>query len=49
MPCSLYGFWGANKMTKNEIKQAKKYLLKLSPLCKGVKGDLMRRYLRWKK
>ena len=36
-------------MTKKEIKQAKKYLLKLSPLCKGEKGDLIRRYLRWKK
>ena len=31
------------------INDAKKYLLKLSPLCKGEKGDLMRRYLRWKK
>ena len=49
MPCSLYGFWGANKMTKKEIKQAKKYLLKLSPLHKGERGDLIRRYLRWKK
>ncbi len=33
-------------MTKKEIELAKKYLIRLSPLCKGSKGDLMRKYLR---
>ena len=31
-----------------EVALAKKYLTILSPLCKGSKGDLIRKYLRFK-
>ena len=36
-------------MSHEEIELAKKMLIRLSPLDKGPVGDLMRRYLRWKK
>ena len=36
-------------MTEKEIELAKKMLTRLSPMQKGPVGDLMRKYLRWKK
>ena len=36
-------------MDDKEIELAKKYLTRLSPLDEGPRGDLMRKYLRWKK